>query len=83
MFMPRTQTPPLREATLVSFSPRHKCLGENESDGWRGICREVCERVFLRACVWHGADPASAPHPTNGNSRSEVVLIFTLSNPIM
>lgn len=44
-------------------SVQHKCLGENKNDGWRGICQEVCERVFLCACVRRGADPASAPTP--------------------
>lgn len=69
---------------MCKGSVQHKCLGENENDGWRGVCREVCARVFVCACVGYGADPVSAPpSPPNGNSRSEAVLIFTLSNPIM
>lgn len=31
---------------MCKGSVQHKCLGENENDGWRGVCREVCARVL-------------------------------------
>lgn len=30
---------------------QRKCLGENENDGWRGICRKVCLSVSPCVCV--------------------------------
>lgn len=64
---------------MCKGSVQHKCLGENENDGWRGVCREVCARML----VWGTVQAPCLPPPPNGNSRSEAVLIFTLSNPIM
>lgn len=70
---------------MCKGSVQHKCLGENENDGWRGVCREVCARVFVWGTVQTPclAPTHPPPHTPNGNSRSEAVLIFTLSNPIM
>lgn len=28
-----------------------KCLGENENDGWCGICRKVCVCLCVCVCV--------------------------------
>lgn len=57
MFMPRTQTPRLGKRCRggvgwwVWWGVQRKCLGENEDDGWCGICRKVCVSVFFSACV--------------------------------
>lgn len=70
MFMPRTQTPRLGEAVLgggwvggCKGSVQHKCLGENESDGWRGICREVCRCVPACLCVAQRIPPPPPRSP--------------------
>lgn len=46
---------------MCKGSVQHKCLGENENDGWRGVCREVCARVSVWGTV---QTPCPPPHLT-------------------
>lgn len=43
---------------------QRKCLGENENDGWRGICRKVCACVSMCfVCVAYSETKPYQPPP--------------------